>query len=1454
MALGGLIIALLLALATPGIAHAAPQFATPQEPDDPLDTPTTLVSESSPNTFNEWTMGGGLLYWAQRCFGGEFRGDGYLKRMPVNGSIRRTLATVSPSFCVTFLSMAADEDGVFYFNDDASPDRIEHVPTASPYTPTTVYALSATSQKPRTDLEVRADYVYWGTTGNQILRARKDGTGSVETVANTGANVQDVMLVGDSVYWLDDSGFWQTTVTCGTPFPCPKEKLVTTSGDHLLYVPGTFFLSYSIYWVEDGSQEKIRRYACNFLIGSGLTCSASGALYTAPTFWSIGQLTTDNSGHLFWTENYFKIGDPADGRVMRSPTSGSSWSADEIAVNQPHIDRRMFADNRNIYFATVGGTPTKIMSLPFDATAIERDLAADKWEVTQGIQDTANDVSLVADKTTYVRVYGKNNSGPQAVAAEAYLYGTRSGSPLPSSPLRALNGVQNLAVGSGYNRARIDDGWLFRLPASWTDAGSVNLRAVVDPRQVYSDPNRGNNEKSGNVTFTGKAPVCTVFVPVRTHSPYASTSNPNFWPMMDLATRLWPTRAYWAYHQNSDVAETQVCWWGPFPHPCFGPYELPDDDTKVLISLNIRDFFSDDPDRCDDANAETHYVGMVHSDTNTNVDGGVELGVAFRDDNVAWVKFPAASDAPRSSGDWNFPDPGITLAHELGHNVGRKHVDCGGPENTDSGYPYPTDQLDNVGPDAHYGFDINSRTPIPPNGAKDLMSYCDPVWTSDYTWTAIMNKLNSAGAADAARAETVQPQVPDLPSVGNIVYVSGIVTPTTNQGELNYAWSYPAVSMSNGMRRKWQQAAAPEAGTTASQTDAPAANDYKLRLLDAGGAVLTERAVTPFEGLDGGGPSQGFFLTFPAPGGAVARMELMDGATVLAALEPGPGMPAVTVLEPHGGETFDANMTIVWEANDPDAGDDLLYSVQYSPDGGATWRAVATDLPGGDSNVVTLTLTSLVGLPGSAPDGGRIRVAASDGYNTGLGESAGFTVTNRKPEAHIVSPTPGQMETAGDTVILRGAAADEEDGGLSGASLSWTLDSAAAGTGEEVNVSGLAPGSYDVVLTAQDSKGATGTAQRALTISPLAPPLGSTPSMDGFCDDNAYTGGVTLQLKPYSNGGQATVHLLRTGDHLWACFSGMDQSSGGPGGFAGLRVDVNDSRDSLAQADDYGFFVGEDGSVFTYAGDGAGGFADLGPGGLAGQMSASGSLWQAELRIDKDVLGGWDHMVSMNLGHYWVRSQGDDYHWPYDSGWNQPDRWAKTALGDMPRLTGLQPDSATVGAPGFDLVVTGENFVDGAQVLWDGAALPTAFGDATVVTATVDAAKLGAAGVVTVNVRNPGSNEFVSNGQPFQVNNPRPAITGLSPSRASEHAQGFTLTVDGANFVNGATVYWNGAPLATTFVSDARLQASIPSTELSPAGAVGVSVVNPGPGGGASETVLFVIDNTQRILLPVVAR
>ncbi|PYV23067.1 MAG: hypothetical protein DMG24_14955 [Acidobacteria bacterium] len=90
--------------------------------------------------------------------------------------------------------------------------------------------------------------------------------------------------------------------------------------------------------------------------------------------------------------------------------------------------------------------------------------------------------------------------------------------------------------------------------------------------------------------------------------------------------------------------------------------------------------------------------------------------------------------------------------------------------------------------------------------------------------------------------------------------------------------------------------------------------------------------------------------------------------------------------------------------------------------------------------------------------------------------------------------------------------------------------------------------------------------------------------------------------------------------------------------------------------------------------------------------------------------------------------------------------------------------------------------------------------------------------------------------------NPVPLINQpLVPDAAVPGGSQFTLTVNGTGFVSNSAVNWNGSPRSTVFVSGSQLSAAILAADIATAGTVSVTVVNPAPGGGTSNTLSFPI-------------
>jgi hypothetical protein len=79
---------------------------------------------------------------------------------------------------------------------------------------------------------------------------------------------------------------------------------------------------------------------------------------------------------------------------------------------------------------------------------------------------------------------------------------------------------------------------------------------------------------------------------------------------------------------------------------------------------------------------------------------------------------------------------GDTAVHEIGHEHGRAHAPCKAPSGIDQGYPYQG------GDTGGWGYDFKAKALVSPT-TKDFMSYCDPKWVSDYTYGALLSRLQA---------------------------------------------------------------------------------------------------------------------------------------------------------------------------------------------------------------------------------------------------------------------------------------------------------------------------------------------------------------------------------------------------------------------------------------------------------------------------------------------------------------------------------------------------------------------------------------------------------------------------------------------------------------------------------------------------------------------------------------
>ena len=132
-----------------------------------------------------------------------------------------------------------------------------------------------------------------------------------------------------------------------------------------------------------------------------------------------------------------------------------------------------------------------------------------------------------------------------------------------------------------------------------------------------------------------------------------------------------------------------------------------------------------------------------------------------------------------------------THTHEVGHSMSLPHAPCGGAGGADPNFPYSGAGI------GVWGYDLFRNRLKSPRDFVDVMSYCDPVWISDYFFTRALNfRLGGdAGVTFDAEPAAAAP-------VGEMLVVRGLIV----NGELTLEPSYiltgpPALPESDGPYR-----------------------------------------------------------------------------------------------------------------------------------------------------------------------------------------------------------------------------------------------------------------------------------------------------------------------------------------------------------------------------------------------------------------------------------------------------------------------------------------------------------------------------------------------------------------------------------------------------------------------------------------------------------------------------
>ncbi len=329
-------------------------------------------------------------------------------------------------------------------------------------------------------------------------------------------------------------------------------------------------------------------------------------------------------------------------------------------------------------------------------------------QLLQSTQRANNSVPMVAGRDALLRVFAKANA---ANAAH------------PMVRLRLFQGATQIdsldvaapaaSTPTTVDTATLASSWNVLIPGSRVVSG-LSIQAQVDPGDAYAETDETDNRWPGGaarqaVTVQSVPQFDLRFVPIK-QSVNNLTGQVNAGNMASFAAttqRIFPL--------GTTTVDLRATYTTAAP-----VYQSDDANNAWSQTLNELSAL-----RASDGSARD-YVGILQ----VTYGGGIA--------GLGYIGFPAAVAWDKASS-----APGV-IAHELGHNFGLPHAPCGNPSGPDPQYPYANADV------GTWGIDLGALSLKAPGTYKDLMSYCNPDWISDYNYMQVLTNRGTGPSIQPA--------------------------------------------------------------------------------------------------------------------------------------------------------------------------------------------------------------------------------------------------------------------------------------------------------------------------------------------------------------------------------------------------------------------------------------------------------------------------------------------------------------------------------------------------------------------------------------------------------------------------------------------------------------------------------------------------------------------------------